>query len=555
MLVNSATDKAFQNDNNHEHADEEQLLETSHEPVPCTLPTLFSLAADTKKKVQEKAPETFEEMVATCRAQMNKPLLDRYPAIAYAVKIGRHDVVKFLIDEGESVNEATPDIPVVGRRNSIQYGRTPLEIAIKQCDVEMVRLLIENGATPEISYCRFNDIWFNERSNYYITSSFSHEVSSPLLDALKLKNQEIIDLVISGYTDPTRLYAELEVVRNSQQTEVMRSWIEQNVFLWKGEQSRVPDDVVNIFLQPPWLMYIALPPLVFNIFKTEAGHNRSPSDVEKLLQYGAIVTKLVLKQTLETGDPQVVQLLIDHPRREESPFSVLAELNRADLVRYAIEKGEVPNTQHLKIAIRHGSLDVVRQLTEYGISSDDALLLAIEHRQWPTARYLASQSKNMHEVVELCRTQSTKPLRDNYPPIAFAVQLGRHDVVKFLIDHGESVNEATPDVPVWWDVGDRTSIMQRVGTQQGYSPLELAVKQSDVEMVRLLLENGATPEISYHRFVLIYPYGSDDYQTYDRDANCSHREAPSSILLDARTLENQEIIDLLTKAYTNYEFY
>ncbi|MBS0656598.1 MAG: hypothetical protein JSR46_12535, partial [Verrucomicrobia bacterium] len=272
---------------------------------------------------------------------------------------------------------------------------------------------------------------------------------------------------------------------------------------------------------------------------------------------GAVVTKQGFEQALKGADPHTLQLLIDHPRREESPFIALIQYNRADLVRYVMDKGEVPNREHLEIAIRHGALDVVQLLTDHGISSDNALSIAVEHRQWGVARYFASQSKDFYGLVELCRSQSGKALLYRYPPIAFAVELGLHDVAKFLIDNGESVQEATPDLPVWWeyihDWDSRYDRVEQIGMQQGQTPLEIAIKRQDSEMVRILTtyspENRAIAETNHRRYVgNVAPRGDIGYWSND-----GTYVVVESLLSDALKTGNQEIIDLVIKAYSDPE--
>lgn len=329
MLINTETDKVFKDTNNSEisqqdHVSKEELTDTAHDATPSPLPTIFSLAAEKSKKIEEPS---FEDVVATCRAQMDKLLPDRYPPIAYAVKIGRHDVVKSLIDAGESVNATTPAVPVNRGRAGTESGRSPLEIAVKQQDVEMVRILTtyhrENRAAPEISYQRFAIAYFGSSEGCYWSNNRKSEQSSPLLDAFKLGNQEIVDLIIKAHTDPKRLCADFTEVQYTKNSTIMRLWIEQNFLLLKGEQKHVADSTVEMFMNKKDL-------------------TGSYADVHTLLQFGWLVTSQEFEQILIANDPQIVQLLLDHPRMEESPFFLLATHNRADLVMYLIEKGDVP---------------------------------------------------------------------------------------------------------------------------------------------------------------------------------------------------------------------
>lgn len=597
MYINSSTDKIIRDKilgiSKDNQADKE-LIETSYDAPDSTLPNIFSIAASASKKIEEKQPETLAEIVALCRAQMNKPLCDRYPPLAYAVKIGRLDAVKFFIEEGESVNAKTPDIPVYRDpkqwkewKQGIQQGYSPLEIAINNQDVEMVRLLTTYKADPELNYHRYNPLYFdNDKCYIEFEDHYSYKFerpspSSPLLDALKLGNEEIIDLVIKAYTDPKKLNSVFDNIQNLKNPNIMRFWIEHNFFLWKGVYKEVPRSIIELFLN-------------------KKGLQGNFSDIENLLKFGWIVTKKEFEQLLTVSEPQIVnnfvekgnlgeiakifglsgytygyvskkdidlaiksfdpkafQLIMDYSRHEESPFSVLSKHDVAYRIKEFHEKGHKPEREHLDIAITHGSLNAVSILIEQGVPYEGALQLAVNHRQLPIAKYLAQYSTNFYELIELCRAQINKPLREQYPPIAFAVQLGRHDLVKFFIDHGESVNAATPDIPVWWEIGPKNLVTMKAGMQQGYSPLEIAIKLEDAEMVKILTtynqNNKAIPEISHKRFAKVWPYGygTDDYKTYHAEGHYEHFEAPSSLFLDALKIGNQEIIDLIIKAYTD----
>src|SRR5262249_49181550 len=151
--------------------------------------------------------------------------------------------------------------------------------------------------------------------------------------------------------------AQYASIKKLQNPDAMRSWIQQNVFLWNGENVEVSEEVVALFMN-------------------NQGIDCGAPEVEKLLRHGWNVTKQEFEQALMSNDPQVLELLLDHSRCEENLFFALALHNRADLAAYMIEHGKIPTPEHLHTAIANGSTDVVRVLIEHGVSSKGALLLA-----------------------------------------------------------------------------------------------------------------------------------------------------------------------------------
>ena len=362
-------------------------LETAYEQPIQSLPTIFSIASQTVTSTAETKAPDFYEAVELCRQNT-----DGYPPVVYAVKIGRHDLVKFFIDHGESVNAKSRDIPVwwdVSHNDrarmeqaGFEPGYTPLELAINQQDVEMVKILTthnsENRANPEFNYQRFNYLFPYSAGSYRThdrNANYRHfqPISSPLLDATHLGNQEIIDLVVKAYTNPEKLYAEYSTILALQQPESMRSWIEQNYFLWKGVHNEVPDSIVNLFLESQL---------------QDAILGSNPLHTEQFLDYGWTVTKQEFEQAFVENNSQIIDLLIHHDRVEESPFFYIAKQNRADLVTRLLESGKAATQEHLITAINAGSVDVVKAFIQPGMPFDGRLTHAVQQKQKSVVEYM-----------------------------------------------------------------------------------------------------------------------------------------------------------------------
>lgn len=435
---------------------------------------------------------------------LSHELQKRQPAVfAYLASIADLDDVIALCQEPKNV----------GWR---ERKYTPMEYAIKIARKDAVQFFIENGEQ--------------------ITSSV-------LVDAMQLGKQEIIDLVIKACPDQKVLLATFSTTQALKQPEPMRSWIQQNHFLLKGVEEEITDDVVQAFMNG----------------MSNAIRDHNALQVQQLLEYGWTPTKNDLEKACAENDLQIFKSLLQHvDMGAEGPFFYPAKYNRTNFIEHLIENGNVPTRQDLLTATNSGSLDVVKTLVQFGVPSKGLLSYDLQKKQPSVFAYLYSIA-DFYEVVELCRQQmgNNIPLCDRYPPIAYAVKLGRHDVVKFLIDRGESVNMATPDIPVkhTWEGGYNFNTYEVwIGPQNGSTPLEIAVSQQDVEMVKILttynLENRANPDIQFRRFDGVIANGDHYWQNGER---YGRQPTNYSILLEALKHGNQEIIDFVIRAYTDSE--
>lgn len=139
---------------------------------------------------------------------------------------------------------------------------------------------------------------------------------------------------------------------------------------------------------------------------------------------------------------------------------------------------------------------------------------------------------DFYEVVELCKK---KP--EGYPPIAYAVKLNRPDVVKFFLEHGESIHGRTPHMENWAYLHENSFEMKNFGNTEGCTALELAIKQQNVEMVELLTMHNADPLLARKIITL-------DHSYYHPQTVVSY----STPLSEAIAVGNKEIVEVLLKS-------
>ena len=337
-------------------------------------------------KAEPKTPPTrsadFFDVVEKCRSNP-----DGYPPVAYAVKLGRHDVVKFLIDNKESVNLATPSFPIWNdtgfdkinwRQVATQPGYTPLEIAIQQGDVEMVKILTSydpaNCADITLNTTRYpyafpatsikfppvNPEYFDMRGKYtfdynnYITSSVA---STPLSQAISLGNKEIIECIIKSYTSPEKLLGVYEQIRALQQESIMRLWIEQHALLWKGTSLPITEETVQLFLLQSPQQAI------------EAGNI---SLIKQYIESGWTLSKQAITKIFATKDASLIKLLVQGARLENgvNPMMVATEMGAVDILKSYIQQG-MSFEGMLLHAVDQKQLEVVKYLLEFPISQTE----------------------------------------------------------------------------------------------------------------------------------------------------------------------------------------
>lgn len=324
-----------------------------------------------ERESTQKAPD-FYQVVELCRKNP-----DEYPPIAYAVKIGRHDVAKFLIDHNESVNASTPSIPIWTEVNptsdygywkitASQPGFTPLELAIQKNDLEMIRILTSYHATNRaavttaISRFQFTSPPAPDGFYWGDRQYFPLVTTTPLTQALATGNREIIETIIKSYTTPETLFETVGQIRAVQQESLMRVWLEQYAFLQNGTQIQVADETVQLFLSKSL---------------QEALTANSPTDVLKLLESGWFVSKQELLQIFSTNNP--------------------------DITRAVMTVGRIqPGINPMLVAVEAGSVEMLKSYVQQGVAHEGILLSAVQQNKKAIVEYLLELPIGQNELLE-----------------------------------------------------------------------------------------------------------------------------------------------------------
>lgn len=369
------------------------------------------------KITASQTADDFYEIVDLCRSCPNG-----WPSMAYAVKIGRHDVVKFLIDNEENINAQTPTTGVwrwgsedLIRNSHDEPGYRPIELAIRQRDVEMIKILTsyhsENKADTHFQNIRYTDLQENLwKTGDYI--GYNTRISTPYSEALATGNQEIIDLIIKSFdpkthplseaiaigdqnlilsvikssTDPVKLFNEHSLLPKNNR-EIIRCWIEQTSFLLNNEHLPISENIIDLYSRDqPMQTAIA---------------NSNSDEVTQLLAYCWIIEPTEFMSALEKGNKEIIKLLLNHIKNgHSSPFDpyncllennlddivqeylsedalfALAKHNRVDLLKQVLTEYECSRkVEALVYAVEAGSLETITLLLSYDISPPDGLLL------------------------------------------------------------------------------------------------------------------------------------------------------------------------------------
>lgn len=378
------------------------------------LTSLFFVSA-----LQAETPEEFYRVIETCRKNP-----ERWPAIAYAVKIGRHDAAKFLIDRNEPIDADTPDTPVwyeggtyfdsIYRADRNEPGYTALELAVLAQDVQMVKILLAhnpiNRADPEKKHLRY--VHLRPYGEGYLDEYYpplQTRETSPLWHALSSHDSQIVELILKSYTNPERLFSELNPIKHKKNRSMMKSWIEKNIILWNGQAINAPDHMIDLFL---------------NLTLLEAIELNQPAYIKQFLECGWIISKKEFELAIQKLDLQTLELLVAHDRFEQgfNPYDALiekglddlatqyfskkmliscAKLNRADLLEKFFDLAEQEDLQtYLLTAIEYGSLDVIAFLIDRQFYVKGALLYAVKHKQKGAVELLIKAPVTVDEIEE-----------------------------------------------------------------------------------------------------------------------------------------------------------
>lgn len=171
-------------------------------------------------------------------------------------------------------------------------------------------------------------------------------------------------------------------------------------------------------------------------------------------------------------------------------------LNETGLVSTLLEKGANVQEDYSRtffFAVEHSSYDIVKLFLERGADVNGESGRALQY---------ALNTLN-YDLAELLIEHGADVNANNCLPLSTAVRKLDYDIVKLLIENGAKVdgNNGGPlHLAVSQSNYDLANLLinsgakvDRIGGESGFHHLYSAVNNNDVKMVRLLLENNASP--------------------------------------------------------------
>ncbi len=437
-------------------------------------------------KIIENDPSIIENPYIRFEVKPAKPILpdmrDSYPFGYYctplqmAVKLGDIEMVKLLIERGTVLNKHS-------------LAGTALHIAVKGDDLEMARLLIDSGA--DISKA------------YYFRNELSQ--LSPLHQAAINGNVEMVQFLLSRDADPNSqgFYGltplrEAAMRRHDEAVEILADQKGGKTFhdmAFLGELG----EIRAVMLQDD-----------------EMANSRDENQMTPL--HAAAMngqTEMIIELIEHGADPEAID------RFRLTPMVYAARYGHLDAVRMLLKAGVDPDgpsrekrdksgrrqssLEPIRKAIQRGHLEVIKTLVEAGAKLDST------RYGCSTVLHAANSGKMeiMKYLLELGADPNTRGFSGGHSPLSLAIEWKDLDMVKLLLEHGADPNgeDRRDRVPDGYDrrllnlaIGlDQTAIVKEmirhgaeIGPNRsgGKGPLHRAIEKGNRDIVKLLLDNG-----------------------------------------------------------------
>ena len=466
---------------------------------------------DAERRFGKSAVNRFEQMFQSGEFDFTPQGKKDVTVLHYAAYMDDLDRVKLLIEKGADVN--------MGRVKLLDYKGgdfmdTPLIIAAENNNLEMVKILVENGASSLINA---QDVFSN----------------TALLAAMSNGNMEMFQYLIkkgAGISfDNSTLYAAAQGGNIEIFKWLLKEGIDINATREKCTCLHYAAQGGHLELVK-WLVEKGLDVNAVGEYERTCLHYAALSGnlemikwfIEKGLDINAkdFDESSVLQYAVEGGNVETVQWLIEQGLDINAPLSVdripllffeknglninedynlifYAALNgNLKLIQWLVQQGEdaIKNNAVLRAAIYSDNIELVRWLIDQGadVKSDKSLLsFATERGNLEMTQYLVTQGVDV---------------RKSKDALHFAAQRGNIELIQWLIAHGADVNGRDSmghtvmmaavyskdiDVVRYFLEQEGIDINASVYDRRYHSPLEEAIIIGDFKMVKFLVEHGA----------------------------------------------------------------
>ncbi len=445
-------------------------------------------------------------------------------ALLLASRNGHCDIVSLLLQHGANVNL------------SLNYGTTPLLQASKNGHTGIVRILLENEADPDASdHKAVTPLW--------IASEYGHaDIVRCLLDSHAQVNLQsyygrtaLIQASQNGYPDIAKLLletgADAEITDEEGTTcvliasemghsDIIRQLLPSGTVVNSPRlDGRTPimqasqsghTEVVKLLLESGAKVdAVSEEGITGLLVASENGHMDT---VRLLLEMGATVDHpdhegtTALLRACQEGYTFIARVLIDHganvdavDHRGNTSLMRASNNGHCDTVNLLLEIGADVNKQEehtdgtgLLLASKKGHDAVVKQLLEKGanvnIASHNgrtALIEACQHDRIEIVKMLLEYGAGIN-------TGDQKGVTG----LLIACDAGRIDICRVLLENGANVNLCSGAALSENDESEDMDVMRYEGVN--VSCLWIASQNGNLDIVKLLLENGAEVNITNH---------------------------------------------------------
>ncbi len=479
-----------------------------------------------KKLIKGNKWEDFKECLKECEDKFKEnPLLKHNvileegttPLITILIAMNQVEIVRKFIQLGVDLNqEDFTHKTIIGYNPfSATRGKKPLHQAVLTGDSGMIILLLENGADPfggkivhlEKSYTPFELAMSQMRYDLMnIFGEFQIEKNKDRMIAVSNGEVPFLNYLISKRI--TGL-AEKLILKGANLEAEERE--EDNL-------QTVPSYYKSALAgRNPLHMAIAKSDIRLIQLMLEKGANPFKGNLKTFMNRQEILYSPIDYAAL-LGRTSAINLLLEHdmkkciehkvttPYGKKSLMRIMIERGELNIVRKLVEGGEDVNQIDLRDGLTPLHLAVAlgrKKLVKYMIEQGGNPFI----KTFPTGRCvfspfevaLGNKDLNMVDTILMATEEKgfSKPLKGiklifedgTTPVLTYLIARGFRNAAKELILSRENINEQ--------DVSDKTSWEKDLVTPlNGKTPLHVAVKMRDQELVKLLLEKGANTQLA-----------------------------------------------------------
>ncbi len=435
-------------------------------------------------------------------------------ALHHSLGIDNNSLTKMFLQLGADVNVKNI------------YGYTPLMSAVKDIkNIELVKLLINAGADVNVidetgmtalgySVYRNEDNNSIEITKLLLNSSAkvncdSKQATTALMHAVKAGNYNSAKLLIDvGAEFNARNAANKTAINYAYKPEIVQLLIDRGAYYSIIDAVKIGDiEKVNDFIN-----FNGIDENDQHLITTAIQYNRT--DIAKLLiEQGLLLNLIPLAAKHKNLD--VVNLLIRKGMDVNEPFQRTKSTSSTALIEASMVKD---------------NKDIVETLLLYGADIDTtetylnktALMMAIEYSDNDTIKLLIKYKPNVNHIDNRGNT-----------PIDIAAKMNKTDIVDLLIKNG-APNDLIRAIK--YGVTDKVEELLTASKsidnidKNGDTALTLAVKENNIELVKLILDKDANINLN---------------------SNISDYNYKLSPLMIASQNNNKEIVNLLIERGAN----